>query len=198
MNYSFTFFVNSILLGVGLAMDSFSVSMANGLTEPYMPKSKALKIAGTFGFFQALMPLVGWLCVHTILDYFNAFSVLIPWIALGLLAYIGGGMIKEGIEDNKKPIEERLEKEPLNNKTLLLQGIATAIDALSVGFTIAEYNFTMALVSVLIIGGITFIISCVGVALGEKFGTKLAGKAQILGGVILICIGLEIFISSFI
>ncbi|MBR3751471.1 MAG: manganese efflux pump, partial [Clostridia bacterium] len=87
------FFITNILLGVGLAMDAFSVSLANGLNQPCMGKGKMCGMAGVFAFFQAIMPLIGWLCVHTLLEYFKAFEPFIPWIALVLLCYIGGKMI---------------------------------------------------------------------------------------------------------
>ena len=97
MEWSFVFVINSILLGVGLAMDAFSVSVANSLNEPYMSKGKMWSVAGTFGFFQALMPMIGWICVHTIVQYFKTFEKFIPWIALILLLFIGGKTIIEGI-----------------------------------------------------------------------------------------------------
>ncbi len=193
MDWSFMFFVNSVLLGVGLAMDAFSVSMANGLNEPQMKKGKMLEIAGMFAFFQALMPMVGWICVHTIAQYFAAFEKMIPWIALILLLYIGGKMLIDGIRSKG---EETQEGSGLGFGALVVQGIATSIDALSVGFTIADYNWLMALVAALIIATVTFVICMVGLKIGEKFGTKLSNKAQILGGVILIAIGLEIFITG--
>lgn len=192
MEWSFLFFLNSTLLGVGLAMDAFSVSLANGLNEPKMRTKKMCGIAGVFGGFQALMPLTGWICVHTILKYFQAFGKFIPWIALALLAYIGGELLIDGIrhKDNTE------EKPGVGIRALLIQGIATSIDALSVGFTIAEYNWFQALVCSLIIAAVTFVICMGGLSLGKKFGTRLAGKAEILGGIILIAIGLEIFLSS--
>ncbi|MCD8380262.1 MAG: manganese efflux pump MntP family protein [Lachnospiraceae bacterium] len=193
MDWSFMLFVNSVLLGVGLAMDAFSVSMANGLNEPQMKKGKMLEIAGMFAFFQALMPMIGWICVHTIAQYFAAFEKMIPWIALILLLYIGGKMLIDGIRSKG---EETQEDSGLGFGALVVQGIATSIDALSVGFTIADYNWLMALVAALIIAAVTFVICMVGLKIGEKFGTKLSNKAQILGGVILIAIGLEIFITG--
>ncbi len=194
MEWSFLFFFNSALLGVGLAMDAFSVSMANGLNEPKMRKGKMCGIAGVFAGFQALMPMIGWICVHTIVQYFTAFEKLIPWIALILLGFIGGRMIAEGTK-NSDSEEESL---GLGVGALLIQGVATSIDALSVGFTIADYNWLMALVASLIIAAVTFVICMVGLVIGKKFGTKLSNKAQILGGVILIAIGLEIFITGLI
>ena len=102
MEWSLRFFVNSILLGVGLAMDAFSVSLANGLNEPGMSRRRMFTIAGVFAGFQALMPLLGWICVHTVLQLFEGFTVLIPWIALLLLAYIGGKMLLEGIPTKRR------------------------------------------------------------------------------------------------
>lgn len=194
MNITVVFLINSILLGVGLAMDAFSVSLANGLNEPKMNRRRMSLIAGVFALFQAAMPMIGWLCVHTIMKYFRLFEKLIPWIALVLLAYIGGKMLIEGIKGD----EEDESSEKLSAGALVIQGIATSIDALSVGFTIADYNFNMALLCALIIAIVTFFICLVGLALGKKFGTKFACKASILGGVILIGIGLEIFITGII
>lgn len=192
MDFSFVFVINSILLGVGLAMDAFSVSLANGLNEPGMKKKRMLGIAGTFSIFQILMPLIGWVCIHTIAQKFEAFQKFIPWIALILLAYIGGKMLIEGIKNKN---EEAGSGEAVGFIALMVQGVATSIDALSVGFTIADYSLIMAVAASLIIGVVTLIICIAGLLLGRKFGVKLAGRANILGGVILIGIGLEIFIS---
>lgn len=191
MEWSFVFFLNSALLGVGLAMDAFSVSLANGLHDPHMSRRRGAIIAGTFGVFQAVMPMAGWLCVHTIVELFSAFEKFIPWIALALLGYIGGKMLLEGIKG-----EEAEEAAELSAGALFMQGVATSIDALSVGFTISEYGWLMALVCSLIVATVTFFLCEAGLSLGKKFGTKLSGKASILGGVILIGIGLEIFISG--
>ena len=162
MEWNLLFFFNSILLGAGLAMDAFSVSLSNGFNEPHMRVKKMCIIAGTFGFFQAFMPMAGWFCVHTIVEYFKAFEKFIPWIALFLLLYIG----------------------------------ATSIDALSVGFTIADYGFVMAFVCSLIVAATTFCISYSGLIIGKKFGTRFADRATVFGGVILVFIGLEIFITG--
>ena len=190
--WNFLFFFNSALLGVGLAMDAFSVSMANGLHEPKMPLRRMGLIAGIYAFFQFFMPMVGWICVHTILEYFRVFEKLIPWIALILLAYIGGSMLLEGIRNQ----EEDSQAKSLTFSLLILQGIATSIDALSVGFTIADYGWLMAFVCAVIIAVVTFVICIGGLLIGKKFGTRLANKASILGGVILIGIGLEIFFTG--
>ena len=191
MEWSFVFFLNSVLLGVGLAMDAFSVSLANGLHDPRMSRRRSAIIAGTFAGFQAAMPMLGWVCVHTIVELFSSFETFIPWIALALLGYIGGKMLVEGIKG-----EEAEEAAELSAGALFVQGVATSIDALSVGFTISEYGWGMALVCSLIIAVVTFFLCAAGLSLGKKFGTKLSGKASVLGGVILIGIGLEIFVTG--
>lgn len=187
------FLFNSILLGTGLAMDAFSVSMVNGLKEPKMPLRKMNLIAGVYAFFQFAMPMTGWICVHTILTYFKKFETFIPWIALILLLYIGGKMLIEGI---CKTEEDTADNSALTFSTLIIQGIATSIDALSVGFTIANYALLMAVICSLIIAAVTYIISITGIVIGKKAGTKLSSKASVLGGVILIAIGIEIFIKG--
>ncbi len=194
MQRSFVFFFNSMMLGAGLAMDAFSVSMANGLSEPTMSRRKMYCIAGTFGVFQALMPLLGWVCIHTVVQYFKAFEGFIPWIALVLLLFIGGKMLLDGIRNE----ESEDKKVRLGIGALLLQGVATSIDALSVGFTIAEYELPSALICALIIAAVTFIICLLGLFIGRRFGTALSNKAQIFGGAILILIGIEIFITGII
>ena len=193
MPLNFMFFFNSLLLGVGLAMDAFSVSLANGLNEPCMNGRKMGLIAAVFGVFQGLMPLIGWICIHTVVQYFTFFEDLIPWIALALLSYIGAKMLLEGIA-NKDADTHCV---ALTLGSLMVQGIATSIDALSVGFTIADYDLRAAILAAVMIAAVTFLICFAGLYIGKKAGTKLAGKAGILGGVILIFIGLEIFISSF-
>ena len=195
MSIGFMFVVNSILFGVGLAMDAFSVSVANGLNEPNMPARRVLLVAGTFALFQTAMPLAGWLCVHSIAEAFQAFQPFIPWIALALLLFIGIKMIREGLQEETEREEEE-EKKLLRGGALLVQGIATSIDALSVGFTIAEYDLLSALVEAVVIGAVTFGICVLGVKLGKRLGLKLAGKASVFGGIILILIGLEIFITG--
>ncbi|MBR6102988.1 MAG: manganese efflux pump [Ruminococcus sp.] len=186
------FVFNSLLLGFGLAMDAFSVSLANGLNEPRMRLRKMLYIAGTFGLFQGLMPILGWFFVRKAAERFTAFEKYIPWIALILLLFIGGKMLIEGI------LHKEGEGEPvrLTPAALLIQGIATSIDALSVGFTIADYGFVRALAAAFIIAAVTLAVCMAGLKLGKRFGMKLAGKANILGGVILIGIGVEIFVTG--
>ena len=188
----FRFFLTGILLGVGLAMDAFSVSVANGLHEPSMCCRRMCGIAAVFAVFQAIMPLIGWFCVHTMVQRFKAFEKFIPWIALGLLAYIGISMIVECLKGEEE------QAPAVGLKGLLVQGLATSIDALSVGFTIASHTFYMAVLTSIMIAAVTYVLCRAGVALGKKAGTKLAGKAGLVGGVILILIGLEIFITGII
>ena len=193
MVFDLAFFMSSIAFGTGLAMDAFSVSLANGLGEPKMKTGKMCGIAGLFAFFQALMPILGWICMHTLLEHFKSFEKFISWIALILLLYIGGKMLIDGIKN--KDCECDCGKK-LTISALIIQGIATSIDALSVGVTQASYNLAMELVSSLIIAAVTFVICMAGIFIGKKFGTHLAGKAAILGGIILIVIGIQIFLTG--
>lgn len=201
MHLNLLFFVNSALLGVGLAMDAFSVSLANGLAEPDMKRRRMAAVAGVYAGFQFLMPMAGWGLVRGAVELFESFAPLIPWIALALLCWIGGKMLVEGIRERRGG-EEKTDGEEtrtgrLSAWTLFLQGVATSIDALSVGFTIAEYDWRAALSASLVIAAVTFAICMGGLRLGKIFGTRLAGRASILGGCILIAIGIEIFVKSF-
>jgi len=130
--------------------------------------------------------------VSTVADTFKVFEKFIPWIALALLGFIGGKMLYEGIKNS----DSDGEKPAVGLWALLIQGVATSIDALSVGFTISDYDITKALISCLIIGVITFFICAAGVVIGKRFGTALAGKASVFGGAILIIIGIWIFIKG--
>ena len=190
--YGFEFFATAFLLGVALAMDAFSVSLAGGLKEPSMKRGRMCDIAGVFAFFQALMPLLGWLLVHTIVTSFHAFEKAIPWIALAVLAVLGGKMLWDGFYHGDD------EDAPAATFTVLIaQGVATSIDALSVGFTVFEvYDPLKALVASLIIAAVTFAVCIAGLFIGRKLGTALGSKASILGGIILIAIGIEIFVKG--
>ena len=190
MEWNFLFFMNSALLGVGLAMDAFSVSLANGMNEKNMKKSRMAYIAGVYAFFQFLMPMIGWICVHTIVQVFGQFQKFIPWIALILLLYIGGSMIKESMQSE----EEKEEVKRLSFAVLMMQGIATSIDALAVGITFAFLDYPIV-ECMSIIGCTTFIISFIGVYIGKVFGSKYEHKAEIAGGIILIVIGLKILLE---
>ena len=191
--------INSVLLGIGLAMDAFSVSIANGILDPNMCKRRMSKIAGVYAVFQLLMPLIGWFLVTTLEGIFTSFSKFIPWIALILLLFIGGKMMIEGIKERKgKNEDEKKESAPtkLTWRALIVQGIATSIDALSVGFTISEYNVLQAFASSLIIGVITLVICLIGLIFGKKIGNKISSVATIIGGAILIFIGIQIFVKG--
>ena len=193
-------------LGAGLAMDAFSMSLADGLHEPQMRRRRICLLAGVFALFQFAMPMIGWFCVSTVADLFSVVQPFIPFVALALLLYIGGKMLWEGLRPCKCEEIETPEGEtltvcecPITYLTfgaLIVQGIATSIDALSVGFTISDYNFLEALVACLIIGVLTFGICAAGVVIGKKFGTKLEQKASVFGGVILIVIGVKILLEG--
>ena len=189
------FFANSFLLGFGLAMDAFSVSIANGLHDQTMKKTRMCLIAGTFGFFQFLMPMVGWVCVRFLTEAFSAFQPFIPWIALFLLTYIGGKMILEGL-GGEAETDFAEQETALSYRLLAVQGVATSIDALSTGFAIADYHWAMAFLASVIISAVTFLVCMAGVRIGKRFGMKLASRASVLGGLILIAIGIEIILSK--
>lgn len=187
------FLINSTLLGVGVAMDAFSVSVANGMKETKISKRKAASVSGLFGFCQAIMPLIGWFCIHLVLKKFEFITKVVPVIAFITLIILGGQMIYSGINKNKKE-----EIKSLSMGGWIVQAIATSIDALSVGFTIASYSFIKAAACSLIIFSIAFIICLLGFYIGKKFGSVLADKATVFGGIILIVIGIEIFILGLI
>ena len=211
--------LKSSLLGFGLAMDAFSVSVANGIANPKMRKRKGYLIAGTFAFFQLLMPLIGWAAIDFIKERFAILDKCIPWAAFILLGFIGGKMIVEAIKEGKEAGENAADSnagadadksdsdavstsvdtekvKEVTFKALIVQGIATSIDALSVGFTIADYGVLEAVSSALIIGMVTFVICIIGVFLGKKLGQKLAKRATIVGGIVLIAIGIEILVKG--
>lgn len=195
----YSFLINSLLLGVGLAMDAFSVSIANGIHNPVMTGKDKIKIAGTFAGFQFVMPMLGWTFVHFLFESFVQFQKWIPWIALLMLLFIGGKMIYEAVSDTDDDDEDlEMTGSKLSSRDLVIQGIATSIDALSVGFTIADYKCSMAILCSAIIGIVTFIICEIGLRIGIKVGMRLARKASVFGGIILIGIGVEIFIKGLI
>ena len=190
---NFAFVLDNLLLGVGLAMDAFSVSVANGLRAPRMPMTERLCIAGVFAFFQFLMPVLGWLGVRGIESVFSAFSRAVPWIALALLSVIGGKMILESLRGEPEDTEGDA---ALTWPVLLLQGVATSIDALSAGFALAGYSAAQTLLSGLIIAAVTLSMCLMGVWAGQKAGQKLTRWASLLGGLILVGIGIRIFVTG--
>lgn len=194
----FIFILNSIMLGVGLAMDAFSVSLADGLHEPKMSKRRMAVVAGVYAAFQLAMPLIGWLFVSKLRSAFSVVQKFIPYVALGLLLFIGIKMIIEGFKEKNRGYDEDGEK-PAAKMTagiLLLQGIATSIDALSVGLTISDKKLPEAALSAGIIGVVTFAICIAGIVIGKKTGEKLKWKASVLGGAVLIGVGIEIFVKN--
>ena len=183
--------LNSILLGVGLAMDAFSVSMADGLHERGMKGSRMMLIAGTFAVFQTLMPLIGYALVRTAVGFITGFQQWVPYIALVLLLYLGIRMLVKGIRGGSEDTYRSV-----SAAALLTQGIATSIDALSVGFTVSGYALHEAVISAMIIGFVTLIICRIGLYIGMRIGTRLEKGADILGGTVLIVIGIEIFLRG--
>lgn len=198
MNW-FNLIFSSSLLGIGLAMDAFSVSLANGLNEPKMKFKKAFGIAGLFALFQAIMPLIGWVAISGFLEIFQKFKPFIPWIAFILLCFIGGKMLFDSI---KSDADDEDSTKTLTIGALIVQAIATSIDALTAGIDLArDYaleQYAYVLIAISIIAVLTFAICFTGVKLGQKVGTKLANKAGILGGCVLIFLGLKIFIVDII
>ena len=194
---SFSFLINSFFLGVGLAMDAFSVSVANGLSYPKMKSDMKFKIAFVFAFCQFIMPVIGWGFVTLLTGIFTKISRFIPWIAFAMLLFIGGKMIFEAVSEmigkRKEPGDGTLKD--LTLATLTVQGIATSLDALSAGFTIAEYSAVYALLCAGIIAAVTFALCLVGVILGKKIGERISAVATILGGCILIIIGIKILLG---
>ena len=193
--------LSSLALGVGLAMDASAVSMANGLNDNKMRLKKIFLIAGMFGLFQGLMPLLGYILGHTLyeaLDFIEKYHI-IPIIALVILFIIGAHMIVEGINEI---IERRKGEDSVSNPTsltlklLIIQAIATSIDALSVGIVISDYSVANAIVTSIIIALVTFIICIPSVYIGKRVGLKLGPYAQILGGLILVIIGFIIFFTG--
>ena len=198
---AFIWIITAIGLGAGLAMDACAASMSNGLSEPNMKRKKSFLIAGLFGFFQILMPILGYLII-TILSstlgesFSKVFGYFVPWIALILLLFLGIKTIVEGVQEGKE--NETIENKKVKNITfgyLLLQAVATSIDALSVGIIYGNVKPLEAYLTFAIVGLVTFGICIAAVYVGKKFGTLFANKATIAGGIILIAIGLEIFFT---
>ena len=179
------------LVGIGLSMDAFAVSICKGLAMPAVNKKQALLIGAYFGVFQALMPLAGWLLGS---QFARHVTKLAPWIAFVLLAWIGGSMLRESL--SKK--EEEVEPVELRHKELFLLAVATSIDALAVGvsFSMVELSVSIGAAAALI-GCTTFAISVGGVFVGHIFGARYKNRAEFVGGAILILIGVKILLEHF-
>lgn len=185
-----------LLTGVGLSMDAAAVSMTNGLNEPKMRIWKVLLIALFFGIFQGVMPLIGYFAGTL---FAEAVASVAPYVALVLLGFIGGRMIYEALK--KKREEEEPADKNLSVSALTVQAIATSIDALAVGISLLALSESGALkinifAACALIAACTFIISLAAVFIGKKFGAVLADKAELIGGIILVAIGLKIFIEG--
>ncbi|NFQ02296.1 manganese efflux pump [Clostridium sporogenes] len=190
-------FVSIILISIGLSMDAFAVSITNGAIISKVTASEGIRIGLFFGGFQALMPLIGW---SVGIKFQSYISTLDHWIALILLSIIGGKMVYDSIKESKDHKDEIAcdyatgEKKCLNNKTLTILAIATSIDALAVGVSFAFLKVSI-ISTISIIGTITFVICFIGVMIGKKCGELLKKRAEILGGIVLIFIGIKIFIE---
>ena len=188
------FIINSILLGFGLAMDAFTVTIANTISVTNLKKSKIYFMSIMFGFFQFIMPVIGYVIVRYISIKISYISNIIHIIAFILLLIIGIKMIYESISNK---IDSDIEStSDISIITIIIQAIATSIDAMSTGFAFAKYNIEQVLVASFIIAIVTFILCIVGAAIGKKFGLLLARKAKIYGGIILILIGLKILFKN--
>ncbi len=183
------------LIGIGLSMDAFAVSICKGLAMPdKVHKKSAFLIALYFGVFQAIMPTLGWLLGSQFAHYVTKFA---PWIAFALLAWIGGNMIRESRAEDKED-EEASSNGQVQHKELFVLAVATSIDALAVGVTFSMVELSVSIwLAVCLIGCTTFLISLGGVYVGNVFGAKYKNKAEFVGGAILILIGVKILLEHF-
>lgn len=191
MNFTMMFFLNSLLFGLGLAVDAFLISLSNGMNAPAIGRGKIFAAACVFALFQFIAPMIGWVCIHTVARRFELFEECLSWLALIVLCYIGVKMIVEGLCRGKK-----VDVPKVGVVALLVQALITSVDALSVGFAIADESWQMALVGSAIIASVTFVAYVGGFCLGRRFGTKFAGKASVIGGLIFIVIGIEVFVNN--
>ncbi len=182
------YLVEFLLLGVGLAMDAFAVSICKGLAMRKVNKKQAVVIALFFGGFQAIMPIVGWFLCKGFQNYIEAFD---HWIAFALLAFIGAKMIVETLSEKEDDVVVEKMDPPLDMKEMLMLAIATSVDALAVGISLAALDRPIV-ESATIIGVVTFVISIVGVYIGNFFGNRYKKRAELAGGIILVLIGVKI------
>ncbi|WP_303136821.1 manganese efflux pump MntP family protein [uncultured Eubacterium sp.] len=182
------YLVEFLLLGVGLAMDAFAVSICKGLAMRKVNKKQAVIIALFFGGFQAIMPVIGWLLCKGFQTYIEVFD---HWIAFALLAFIGVKMIIETLREKEDDVVIEEMDPPLDMKEMLMLAIATSIDALAVGISLAALDRPIV-ESAAIIGVVTFVISIIGVYIGNFFGNRYKKRAELTGGIILVLIGVKI------
>ena len=184
-------FIVLFLMGVGLSMDAFAVSICKGLAMRKVNKKQAFVIGLFFGGFQALMPFIGWALGSQFESYITSID---HWIAFVLLAVIGGKMVKEAVSEKDGEDEVEQMDPPLDIKEMFILAVATSIDALAVGITFAFLNYPIV-EAIIIIGITTFVISIIGVYVGNFFGSKYKKRAEIVGGVILILLGVKILLE---
>ena len=184
-------FFTLLLMGVGLSMDAFAVSICKGLSMRKVNKKQCLVIGLFFGGFQALMPFIGWVLGSQFEQYITSID---HWIAFILLGFIGGKMVVEAIREKDEAVEVEKMNPPLDFKEMFILAIASSIDALAVGITFAFLQVPIV-EAVSIIGITTFVISVIGVYVGNFFGNRYKKKAELAGGIILILIGLKILLE---
>ena len=181
-------FAELFFIAVGLSMDAFAVSLCKGLNMRVFHKKYTLLIALFFGGFQALMPLIGWLLGTQFSRYITDFD---HWIAFALLCFIGGKMVLEAVRNTQ---EEAPKEESLRLKELLMLSVATSIDALAAGVTFAFLQVHI-FYAISLIGVTTFVLSLAGVAIGNRFGIRFKSKAELIGGIVLILMGVKILLE---
>lgn len=184
-------FIELFLLGIGLAMDAFAVSVCKGLGMRRLNKKQTFIIGLYFGGFQALMPLVGWLLGSQFQKYITRID---HWIAFILLGFIGGKMMIEAIREWNEEETVDVINAPLDHKNMLVLAVATSIDALAVGITFAFLD-TPIIEAITIIGITTMVISIIGIVVGNFFGSRYKSKAEFIGGLILVLLGLKILLE---
>lgn len=194
MNGGLTFIISSVLFGFGLAVDAFLISLAGGMNEPNAKRGKIFASATVFALFQFAAPMIGWLCVRTLAERFLLFNECLSAIALAVLLFLGIKMLAEGLAKKEGNTEE---KPKHGIGALIVRATVSSVDALSMGFTIAEYSWQTAVTGAAIIAAITFIAYAAGFFIGRKFGNKFADKAMVIGGILFIVMALEVFFRGF-
>ncbi|MCH5163354.1 MAG: manganese efflux pump [Clostridiales bacterium] len=187
-------YINGLLFGLGLAVDSFLIALTDGLDNPNVKIGKLALLAAMFAAFQILMPMLGWLCMHTVAVYVDYFDKVLSWIAFAVMLFFGVRMIVDGVK--KQPLERK--ERDIGISAVILQCFVTSVDSLAVGFAIANYTVISALVCSIVIGSVTFIMFCLGYTVGKRFGLRFADAASVIGGIVFIGIGIEILITTLI